>query len=115
VQCIGGLRVIVFYVSCVFTEPSCKTSACLSNICFMACLAGSFINATFFHVLGGMVVFSCCCLVCCVGAFECYFGVCMFEKIGNFPDFGAMVRECGPFFVRCFLLVLCCVFLFLVS
>jgi hypothetical protein len=47
----------------------------------------------------------------CVGALECYFGVCMFEKIGNFPDFGAMVCECGPFFV---FVVFCCVYLFLV-
>jgi hypothetical protein len=40
-----------------------------------------------------MVVFAFCFLVCCVDAFECYFGVCMFEKIGNFPNFGAMVRK----------------------
>jgi hypothetical protein len=45
------------------------------------------------------VFFTFCFLVYCVGAFECYFGVCMFEKIGNFPDFGAMVRECGTYFV----------------
>jgi hypothetical protein len=46
-----------------------------------------------------VVVFAFCFLAYCVGAFECNFGVCMFEKIGDLPDFGAMVCECGPFFV----------------
>jgi hypothetical protein len=39
--------------------------------------------------------------------FECYFEVCMFEKIGYFPDFGTVVCEGKGFrivfFVVCFL------------
>jgi hypothetical protein len=30
-------------------------------------------------------------------AFEGYIYVCMFEKIGDFPDFWAVVRECSLF------------------
>jgi hypothetical protein len=45
------------------------------------------------------VVFACSFLLYCVGALECYSGVCLFEKIGNFPNFGAMVCEGGPFLV----------------
>jgi hypothetical protein len=52
-----------------------------------------------YHVLGSVVVFAFSLLAYCVGALECYPGVCLFEKIGNFPNFGAMVCEGGPFFV----------------
>jgi hypothetical protein len=50
-----------------------------------------------FHVFGGLVVFAFSFLTFCVSALECYLGVCLFEKIGNFPDFGDVVCEGGPF------------------
>jgi hypothetical protein len=38
-----------------------------------------------------------CSLEYCVGALECYFGVCLFEKVGDVPNFSALIREGGPF------------------
>jgi hypothetical protein len=36
--------------------------------------------------------------VYCIGALECYPGVCLSGKIGNFPNLGAVVSEGDPFF-----------------
>jgi hypothetical protein len=38
-----------------------------------------------------------CSLEYYVGALECDFGVCLFEKVGDLPNFGAVIREGGPF------------------
>jgi hypothetical protein len=38
-------------------------------------------------------------LLYCVRAFECYLDVCLFEKVGDFSNIGAVVGESGPFFV----------------
>jgi hypothetical protein len=32
-------------------------------------------------------------------AFKCYLDVCLLEKVGDFPNYGAVVGENGPFFV----------------
>jgi hypothetical protein len=72
------------------------------------------VNAALFQVLGGVVVFAFSFLAYCVGALECYLGVCLLEKIGNFSNFGAMVCEGGPFFVLVVFGWLFVVFLFLV-
>jgi hypothetical protein len=37
-------------------------------------------------------------LVYCIGALECYPGVCFPEKICNFPNLGTVVSEDDPFF-----------------
>jgi hypothetical protein len=37
-------------------------------------------------------------LVYCIGALECYPGVCLPENIGSFPNLGAVVSEGDPFF-----------------
>ena len=34
-----------------------------------------------------------------VCGFKHYFDVCVLEKVGDFPDYGAVVGEYGPFFV----------------
>jgi hypothetical protein len=58
------------------------------------------VNAALFQVLGSAMVFAFSFfLAYCVGALECYPGVCLFENIGNFPNFGAMIIEGGLFLV----------------
>jgi hypothetical protein len=32
-----------------------------------------------------------------VRAFKCYLDVCLLEKVGDFPNYGAVVGENGPF------------------
>jgi hypothetical protein len=38
-------------------------------------------------------------LAYCVNALECYLGVGLFVKVGNVPNFGALVCEAGPIFI----------------
>jgi hypothetical protein len=57
------------------------------------------VYTAFFKVLGSVVGFASDFLVYCVDALECYPGVCLFEKIINLPNLGAVVNEGDPFFV----------------
>jgi hypothetical protein len=41
-------------------------------------------------------------LLYCARVFECYLGICLFEKVGDFSNFRAVVGESGPFFVFIF-------------
>lgn len=83
----------------MFAEPCCDTSASLSDICVVAGSAGQSVNAAFFKVMGGVVVFCSRPLRYCVGASEGYFYVCLFEQISDFYHVCAMVGESGPFFL----------------
>ena len=51
-------------------------------------------------------------LLYCVSATEGYFYVCMFKRVGYFPDFRAVISEGGPFSVFFFS---CNCFLFFVA
>jgi hypothetical protein len=42
-----------------------------------------------------VVGFVFCSLQYCVGALECYFGVCLFEEVGDLPNFSAVICEGG--------------------
>ena len=69
----------------------------MADVCCVAGFALQFVDAAFV-VVGcrftesgpGLLLYRVC-------ASESYFDVCLFEKVGDFPDFMAVVCEGGPF------------------
>ena len=57
VQCISGLRIVVFYVTVVFAVPKCQVSTGLAYVSPVACLTCQFVYAAFVVVLRCVVVF----------------------------------------------------------
>ena len=51
VQCISGLRIVVFYVTDMFAVPKCQVSTGLAYVRLVACFKCHFVYAAFVVVL----------------------------------------------------------------
>ena len=98
-QCISGLRIVVFNVTDVFAVPKCQVSTGLAYVCPVACLTCQFAYAAFVVVLRCVVVFGFGQLLQCVCTFKGYLYVSLFGEVGYFSDFGTLIIEGGPFIV----------------
>jgi len=115
VECISGLRIVVFYVTDVFAVPKCQVSTGLAYVRPVACFTCQFVYAAFVVVLRCVVDFGFGQLFQCVCTFEGYLYVSLFEEVGYLSDFGTVIPEGGPFIVvavvncvhLCFTLYLC--------
>jgi len=115
VQCISGMRIVVFYVTDVFAVPKCQVSTGLAYVRPVACLTCQFVYSAFVVVLRYVVGFGFGQLLQCVCTFKGYLYVSVFEEVGYLSDFGTVISESGPFIVvsvvgcvpRCFTLYLC--------
>jgi len=86
----------------VFSVSDCQISVGLAYVCFVACFTGHFVYATFVVFLCGILEFGFDQLLQGVCAFEGYLYVSLFEEVSYHSDFGAVVREGGPFVVVIF-------------
>jgi hypothetical protein len=115
VPCIGGMRIVIFYVASVFSESCCQISAGLTYVCFITGFKFQPVNFAFVVVLCDVKVFRPGLLVYFLVLFKCYLDVRMFEKVCDFPDFGTVICEGNHFcFGCCFcqLGIFLCVFYF---
>jgi len=99
VQCISGLRIVVFYVTDVFTVPKCQVSTGLAYVRPVACFTCQFVYAAFVMVLRCVVGFGFGQLLQCVCTFKGYLYVSLFEAVGYLSDSGTVINEGGPFIV----------------
>jgi len=73
--------------------------ASLSYVRFVAGFAYQFVDTAFVVVGCRVTVFGSCLLLYRVCAFEGYLDICLFEEVGDFSDFVAVIYEGDPFFV----------------
>jgi hypothetical protein len=71
----------------------------LTYVCLVAGFTYQLEDAAFVLVRCCFMVCRSCLLLYCVRAFKCYLDVCLFEKVSDLSNFGAVVGERGPFFV----------------
>ena len=71
----------------------------MSYVSLSACFTSECVNSTLVVVMGFVVVPGFGKLKYSVLVFECYFEVCMFKKIGYFPDFWTTVCKGNPFLI----------------
>jgi len=98
-QCISGMRIVVFYVTDVFAVPKCQVSTGLAYVSPVASVTCQFVYAAFVVVLRCVVVFGFGQLLQCVCTFKGYLYVSLFEEVGYLSDFGTVISEDGPFIV----------------
>ena len=84
------LWIVVLHVSHKLLVTLLQVSVCLSYVSLFACFTCQCVNSLFV-VLSFVVVPGFGKLKYSVLVFECYFEVCMFKKIGYFPDLGTMI------------------------
>ena len=80
-----------FYLSDVLDVPYGQIPVGLANVCFVAGSALQFVDATFVVVSCRITGSGSGLLLNRVSASEGYFDVCLFEKVGDFSDFMAVV------------------------
>jgi len=94
-QCVCGSWVIVLYVSCMILVSCLQTTACLPDICLVACIACDFVYSAFFVFWDG-VFFLFYVFLCRCGGSECYVNIGALEQIGDSYYFWTMIGESGP-------------------
>ena len=82
-------------------------SACLPNICLMACVACDFLYLAFFVFWDGGMFFLFYVLRCRCGGSECYVYIGVLEKIGDCTYFWTTIGESGPEFVFLIRVLVC--------
>jgi len=96
----------MFLVSCL------ETTACLPDICLVACSACDFVYSAFFVFWDGVCFFLFYVLLCRCGGSECYVYIGVLEQIGDCSYFWAMTGESGPDLVVFLIRVLVCFLLY---
>jgi len=111
-QCVCGSWVIVLYIACMFLVSCLETTACLPDICLVACIACDFVYSAFFVFWDGGMFFLFYVSLCRCGGSECCVYIGVLEQIGYCSYFWAMIGESGPDLVVFLIRVLVCFLLY---